>query len=59
LCFFTTCFGATGAATGTVICGRGATGAAFGVELEVAKMMKTTTRNAIIMIASGETLAVD
>jgi len=42
-----------------VICGRGATGAAFGVELEVAKMMKTTTRNAIIMIASGETLAVD
>jgi hypothetical protein len=50
----------TGATTGATTCGTGATGgAAFGVELEISKMMKPTTRNAIIMIASGETLDAD
>jgi hypothetical protein len=51
--------GVTGAATGATVCGTGAAGTTFGVELDIAKMMTPTTRNAIIMIASGETLGVD
>ena len=58
LCFFTTCFGA-GAVIGAAVCGTGATGADLGVELDIAKMMKPTTRNAIIMIARGEMLGGD
>jgi hypothetical protein len=48
------------AVIGVTVCGIGATGgAAFGVELEIAKKMMPTTMNAIIMIASGEMLAED
>jgi hypothetical protein len=52
--------GATGAATGATTCGTGTTGteAVVGFEEDIAKMMKPTTSN-IIMIAKGETRDVD
>jgi hypothetical protein len=46
------------AATGATVCGTGAAGDIVFVEVDIARMMKPTTRNTIMM-ANGETLAVD